>query len=328
MKKCLGFVLAISVVSSLAFFSCSKKQTEGSAKTETVYLKFPTAGTGGAVYSVGAALANIWNEKIPNVQVAAEASNGGVQNLNLASQKDAQLGVAVTSIITQQKNGEASFQGHAYDGVRILTALYSNYNQVIVSGSSGIDSFADIRGKRFAPGAPGATTEVETKAHFEAAGYNYPDDIRASFVDFATAAENIRNKQLDGAWVQAGLPTSAVTEICTTANGKLISIDDTTIKALQARYPWYNRAIIPAGTYPNQSADVVTTSLTITVFIDQSVSADTAYELAKTLWDNLDTLKLSHPAVKDMSIDGAAKNLGGLPLHPGAEKFYKEKGVL
>jgi TRAP transporter TAXI family solute receptor len=133
---------------------------------------------------------------------------------------------------------------------------------------------------------------------------------------------------LDGAWIQAGIPTSAVSQICTTANGKLLSIDDDIIKKLQEKYPWYSRAIIPAGTYDNQAEDVVTTSLTITVVIDESVPEDIVYNMAKVMWENIDTIKRAHSALKDAAIEGAVQNLGGLPLHPGAERYYRERGVL
>jgi TRAP transporter TAXI family solute receptor len=242
--------------------------------------------------------------------------------------REAEVSVAVTSIITEQKRGENSFVGRAYDGVRILSALYSNYNQVVVSGSSNIKTFADIKGKRFAPGAPGSTPEVETRIHLEMTGIKYPDDFSAQFVGFTEAVDLIRNKQMDGAWIQAGLPTSAVSEICSTAGGKLLSMDEDLIAKMTAKYPWYNRGVIPAGTYNGQDQDVITTSITITLMVDQSVSDDIVYQMAKVMWENMDTLKLAHSALKDATIEGAVQNLANLPLHPGAEKYYKERGVL
>jgi TRAP transporter TAXI family solute receptor len=294
----------------------------------TTYLKFPTAATTGAVYTIGAALANEWTSKIPGLQISAEASNGGVQNLNLIAAKDAQVGVAVTSIVTQQKQGVEQFAGHQYDGIRILTALYSNYNQIVAASNSGINTFRDLKGKRFAPGAPGSTTTLETQVAFEAAGLNYPGDINAQFVGFDAAVDLMQNRQLDGAWIQAGIPTSAVSQICTTANGKLLSIDEDIIKKIQEKYSWYGRAVIPAGTYDTQSEDVVTTSLTITVVIDESVPEELVYNMAKVMWENIDTIKNAHSALKDAAVEGAVQNLGGLPLHPGAERYYRERGVL
>jgi len=326
MRKFVVLLLCVIVIGTAA--ATPQAQGDSAPRAQTVYLRFPTASTSGTIYPVGAALATLWNEKIPGLQVTAEASNGGVQNLGFMASKDAQLGVAVTSIITEQKRGENSFVGRAYDGVRVLTALYYNYNQVVVSGSSNIRTLADIKGKRFAPGAPGGTTTDETRLHLEMIGLKYPDDFSAQFVAATEAVDLIRNRQIDGTWIQAGLPTSGVSEICSTAGGRLISMDEDLIKNITAKYPWYNRGVIPAGTYAGQTQDVITTSITITVVVDQSVPDDIVYQMTKVMYENLDTLKLAHSALKETTLEGAVQNLANLPLHPGAAKYYREKGVL
>lgn len=321
-KNCAALAAALTVLLSAGLHA------GGTGQKSTTYLKFPTAATTGAAYTIGAALADEWTNKIPGLKIFAEASNGGVQNLSLIASKDAQIGVAVTSIVTHQKQGVEQFAGHQYDGVRILTALYSNYNQIVVGSNAGIHSFRDLRGKKFAPGAPGSTTTLETQVAFEAAGLKYPGDINAHFVGFNAVVDLMRNRQLDGGWIQAGIPTSAVSQVCAAADGKLLSIDEDIIKNIQEKYSWYGRSVIPAGTYDNQTEDVVTTSLTITVVIDESVPEDLVYNMAKVMWENIDTIKRAHSALRDARIEGAVQNLGGLPLHPGAERYYRERGVL
>lgn len=315
-------VMALTLIMILSTVGC------GAAGGDTVYLSFPTAATSGTVYAVSASLANLWNQHIDGVQVSAEASNGGVQNLNLIAAGEAQMGVAVTSIITDQRNGTGVFEGHAYDGMRILTALYMNYNQIVTTDSAGVDTITDFTSKRFAPGAAGSTTCVETELHFTAEGIAYPDDFNAQFVGFTEAVDLIRNKQLDGAWVMAGIPTSAVTEICATAGGKLVSMDEALVQKMCADYPWYNRAVIPAGTYEGQTEDVVTTGVTITICIDESVSDEVAYNLVKVMYENLDSITGVHSALKDLTVENAVANLAGLPIHSGAAKYYEEVGVL
>lgn len=324
MKKLLSFLLVCLLVisSSLGMIA------NASGRSGTTYLSFPTASTSGTVYAICASLANIWNEKIPGIQVSAEASNGGVQNLTLIADGEAKLGVAVTSILTDQKNGVGAFTGRAYDGMRILTGLYMNYNQIVVSKASGINSIMDISGKRFAPGAPGGTPTVETEVHFKAAGIDFPNGFKASFVGFTEAVDLMRNKQMDGAWIMAGIPTSAVSELCATADAKVVPIDEELISKLSTEFPWYARAVIPAGTYEGQTEDVVTTGVTITICIDASVPDDIAYDLAKTMYENIDSLKQVHNALKDLTVDSAVQNLAGLPIHDGAARYYKEVGAL
>lgn len=139
----------------------------------------------------------------------------------------------------ESMNGTGVFEGNADPNLRVLAGLYYNPNQVVVSAESGIETLNDLKGKRFAPGSPGGTSEVETNYHLTALGMNYPDDIDAQYVGFTEASDLLRNKQLDGAWIMAGVPTAAVTEITATAGGKLVPMDEALIEKLQETYPWY-----------------------------------------------------------------------------------------
>jgi TRAP transporter TAXI family solute receptor len=326
MKKVLGILLGVLLVIG-ALGGCSSEQGVDN-NSQTINLRFPTASTTGAVYPLGAALANLWNNNIEGVNVSAEASNGGVQNLNLMADGDADISVAVTSIITEQRQGVNAFEGRPYDGVRVLTSLYANYNQVVVRKDIGFDSFRDIKGKTFAVGAPGSTMEVESKNHTLKAGLNYPDDFKAQFVGPTESLDLLRNKQIDGFFMMAGIPTAGVTEALATADAKILNIDEDIISALQAEYPWYTRAVIPAGTYDGQDEDVVTTAIKIMLICDESVPEDVAYNLVKVMWENIDSIKATNKVVESMKIENAAQDTAGIPLHPGAEKYYKEKGVL
>ncbi|NLT94145.1 MAG: TAXI family TRAP transporter solute-binding subunit [Clostridia bacterium] len=326
MKKFIAIMLSLLLVITWLGGCSSNQGTE--AKKETLNLRFPTASTTGAVYPLGAALANLWNNNIEGINVSAEASNGGVQNLNLMADGDADISVAVTSIITEQRQGINAFEGRPYDGVRILTSLYANYNQVVVRKGIGFDSYRDIKGKTFAVGAPGSTMEVETKNHTLKAGLKYPDDFKAQFVGPTESLDLLRNKQIDGFFMMAGIPTAAVTEALATADAKILSIEEDIISTLQAEYPWYIRAVIPAGTYDGQDEDVVTTAIKIMLICDESVPEDVAYNLVKVMWENIDSLKATNKVVENMKLEDAAKDTAGIPLHPGAERYYKEKGVL
>ncbi|MCC8193109.1 MAG: TAXI family TRAP transporter solute-binding subunit [Deltaproteobacteria bacterium] len=311
----------------LALLVAAAVAPAASAK-QKIGLSFPTAATTGALYPLGAGIANLWNTKLDTVNARVQASNGGIQNLNLLKSKDAQVSFAVSSITYEALNGMRGFKDRAYGDVRILAGLYYNPNQVVSRGELNVNSLADFKGKRFAPGAAGGTTEVESRVHFTAAGLQYPDDIKAQFVGFTESIDLMRNKQLDGAWIMAGMPTAAVTEMCATAGGKLVPIGDEIIAKLQAEYPWYSKFIIPAGTYDNQKEDVQTTAVKMLLLTDASMPEDLVYSLTKTFWENLDELTKAHAVMKTVTPDMAVKDLAGIPLHPGAEKYYKEAGIL
>jgi TRAP transporter TAXI family solute receptor len=251
-----------------------------------------------------------------------------VQNLNLLKSRDAQVTFAVSSIAYEAMNGMRGFRNRAYPDIRVLAGLYYNPNQVVARVGSGVNSLADFKGKNFAPGAVGGTTAVETEIHLTAAGLRYPDDIRAHFVGFTESIDLMRNRHLDGAWVMAGLPTAAVAAMLTTANARLISMDEALIKKLQEQYPWYSEFIIPANTYDNQPEPVRTTAVKMLLLADASLPDALVYDLTRVFWENLDELGKAHSVMKSVSIDMAVEDLAGIPLHPGAERYYREIGLL
>ncbi|NLP46038.1 MAG: TAXI family TRAP transporter solute-binding subunit [Epulopiscium sp.] len=320
--------LPMIIMMMIATGCVNKADNNINTKKEMVTINIPTAATTGTLYPLGSAIANLWNSELDYVKANAQASNGGIENLNLLQSGEAQVSMAVTSIMYESFKGEGIFEGKSNDKLRVIAGLYYNPNQVVVRRESGIDSLQDIAGKSFASGAPGSTTEVETKLHLQEAGIDYPDGLKTQFVGFTESIDLMRNKQLDGAWIMAGLPTAAVTEITTTASGKLISIEEDVIRGLQKKYPWYARVIIPAGTYEGQDQDITTTAIKMALFTTDDLSEEVVYDLTKTFWENIETLQTSNHALKGIKIEEAISDLAGLPLHQGAIQYYKEKGIL
>jgi TRAP transporter TAXI family solute receptor len=318
----------VSLLARAALLTAALCLPSPAGAAEKVNLSFPTAATTGALYPLGAGIANVWNTKLNTVNARVQASNGGLQNLNLLKSKEAQISFAVSSIAYEAAHGQGTFKDRAYPELRVLAGLYYNPNQVVASAESGVNTLADFKGKRFAPGSAGGTTEVESRVHFTAAGLNYPADMQIQRVGFTESIDLMRNKQLDGAWIMAGIPTAAVTEMCSTAGGKLIGMDEPLIAKLQATAPWYSPFVIPAGTYDGQKTPVTTTAIKMLLLTDASLPDDLVYSLAKTLWENLGELETAHAVMKSVTPDMAVKDLAGLPLHPGAEKYYREKGLL
>lgn len=293
-----------------------------------VSLGFPTAATTGTLYPLGSAMASLWNAELPGVRVSAQSSGGGVDNLHFLREGEAQISMAVTSVAWQSYAGEGVFAGAANPRLRVLAGLYYNPNQIVVTAGSGIETLADIAGKRFAPGAPGSTTVGETELHLTAAGVEYPGGFSAQFVGFTEAADLMRNRRLDGAWIMAGLPTAAVTEICLTAEGRLVDVPEDVIAALQAEYPWYARFTIPAGTYANQDDDVQTTAVKMVLLATDAMDDALARRLVKTFWEHIESLAERFPALSGVTIENAVTDLAGIPLHDGAIQYYREMGVL
>lgn len=322
MKKLITILLVVALIVPVFAAGGGEK-----APAKTV-INFPTAATTGAVYPLGAAIANMWNTKVPTVRASAQASAGGIENLNLIADGEAQMGVAVTSIMYESFTGTGSFEGRANPNLRVMIGLYYNPNQVVVAKNSGVNSLNDLVGKSFASGAPGSTTEVETAIHLKELGVNYPDALKVQYIGFTEAIDLMRNKQIDGAWIMAGIPNAAVTEMLSTAGGKLLPFEPALIDSLNARLPWYGPYTIPANTYPGQDEDILTSAIKITICTDARVSDDVIYELTKAFWENIDDLKATQAPLKYTTLEETVLDLAGLPIHDGAARYYKERGLL
>ncbi|WP_180271639.1 TAXI family TRAP transporter solute-binding subunit [Fredinandcohnia onubensis] len=332
-RKKKGFLVLMMLGAALVLGACgggdsSSQEGGGKEGAKQQNLNFPTAGSTGTIYPLGSAMANLWGTEIEGLRVNAQASNGGVDNLNQLKEGEAHISFATSGIIWEAYNGERGFKDRKYEDVRIVAGLYYNPNQFVVREDAGIESVGDLKGKKFAPGSTGSTPEVESSIILPAYGINYPDDINANFVGFTEAIDLMRNKQIDGALIQAGLPTAAVTEMTSTADGKLIGIEPEIRKQLMEEYPWYSEMTIPAGTYENQKEDVDTLAIKMMLIADASVDEETIYQMTKVFWENLDQLENTHAIVKQMEIENAVTELAGIPLHDGAKRYYEEKGLL
>ena len=326
MKKILAFS-AILISATALVFAGGSKEAGTSGEHPQVIIKFPTAGASGALYSAGAAITNMWNTTIPFVKASSQASAGGIDNLNQIADGESQVSIAISSNCWQSFNGTDSFEGMANPKLRVIAGLYLNPNQVVVTAKSGISSLADVKGKRFAVAASGSSVEGECRNHFTAAGLNYPDDIRAEYISFTDSAELLGNGQIDGAWIMSGTPASAVSQALS-SGCRLLDIDENTIGALKAEFPWYVTYTIPAGTYPNQKEDVRTTAIKMVMFCSEELDEETVYMLTKTLWENIGNLGESQISLRNLTPQEAVRDIAGLPLHDGAQRYYREIGVL
>lgn len=322
MKKFIKFGVLFLLIISLT--SCANNENGEEVK----YINIPTASTTGALYPFGNSIANLWNDKVDGIRANAQASNGGIDNLNLLAQGEADISMAVSSNVYQSFEGIEKFQGRENKKVRVIAGLYYNPNQVVVSTEANINSLEDLKGARFAPGAPGATTEYETSVHFKEVGLKYPDDINAQFVSFTESIDLMRNKQIDGAWIMAGAPTSAVTEMLKTTNTKILEIPKEVVDNLRKDYPWYSNYTLKAGTYEELTEDINTSAIKMVMFCSEDLDEELVYNLTKVFFENLEDLKKTHSFLSEVTLESAVEEIAGLKIHPGAERYYKEMGII
>lgn len=337
MKKNLSLVLAAVLMAGILAGCGGGAKDSGSAPDTApdsganspapLTINFPTANSTGVLYSVGAAITNLWDTEISYISASSQASGGGIENLGLVTDGEAQVSIAISSNCYECLNGTGTFEGLAYEDLKVIGGLYFNPNHVVVTEKSGITGLADVKGKHFAVGVAGSSIGGECKNHFTTAGLTFPDDINCEYINFGDAVDMLQNGTLDGAWIMAGVPASAVTQACT-AGCKLLEISDGVISAMQADYPWYAPFTIPAGTYPNQDQDVQTSAVKMVMFCRGDLDEQAVYDLTRTLWENIDKLGEAQAPLKGLTPEAAVQDIADLPLHPGAEKYYREIGVL
>ncbi len=318
MKKMFALILC-TVILCAAF--------PGASAYADTNINFVTAGTAGTFYAISVEVAKLWNENIDGMHAVATPSGGGVDNLNQARDGEAQIGIANANLVYQSMMGTDAFDGDANPDIRIFAGLYYNPNQVVVTDASEIGSISDLAGKHFSVGAAGSTTIDEAVHHLATAGLTL-DDMKTEYLDVASSADAIQNKQLDGAWIMAGAPNAGVTQILTSSDAHLLTIPAEVVDALKTDYPWYADYTIPAGTYAGQDEDVHTSAVKLTLFLTADVDEDTACQMAKVFWENWDSLTENFPALRAADPRKACEDLAGVPLHDGAARYYREIGLI
>lgn len=290
------------------------------------FINVLTGGTSGVYYPIGVALSQLYSNGIEGSKTSVQATKASVENLNLLEAGRGELAFALGDSVADAWNGveDAGFKA-PLKKIRAIAGTYPNYIQIVANAESGIKTLEDLKGKRISVGAPKSGTELNARAIFEAAGLTYKDMGKVEFLPYAESVELIKNRQLDATLQSSGLGMAAIRDLASTMKISFVAIPaEVTAKIDNAAY---EAATIPAGTYDGQDADVPTVAITNILVSHEGVSDEVAYQMTKLMFDNLGRLGTAHSAAQDIKLETATKNLP-IPLHPGAERFYKEAGAL
>ncbi|MGI6424191.1 MAG: TAXI family TRAP transporter solute-binding subunit [Tepidanaerobacteraceae bacterium] len=325
----LAAVLIMALVAGCGGVGSSTPQNgdaEGEGKQEAkqqeqVFLNVATGGTAGTYFPLGGALTEIWNKNIPGVNSTAQSTGASVANINLLKEKKAEIIFVQNDITYYAANGVELFEDK-YEDLRGLAILYPETIQLVTLGNKGINSVEDLKGKRVAVGAAGSGAEANARQILNAAGITY-DDISAQYLSFAEAANNLKDGNVDAAFLTAGFPTAAVTDIAAQHDLKLISLDDSLVEKLTADYPYYTMNVIPGGTYSGVDEDIQTVAVQAMLAVTSDLDEELAYNLVKYMYDNLDRIKAAHSVGELIKPETGTE---GMPveLHPGAQKYFDE----
>lgn len=308
------------LIAALALCTCAAV-----AQAQT-YITVLTGGTSGVYYPLGVALSKIYSEAIPGAKTSVQATKASAENLNLLQAGRGEVGFSLGDAVTQAWTGneEAGFK-QKLDKLRALAAIYPNYIQIVASKESGIRTLQDLRGKRLSVGAPRSGTELNARAVLAAAGLSYADLGKVEYLPFGESVELMKNRQLDATLISAGLGVAAVRDLATAVKIVIVPIPAEVIAKIGD--PAYQPATIPANTYNGQTADAHTVAIPNFLVTHEGVPADTVYAMTKSMFDNLDQMVAAHAAAKAIKLENAIKGMP-LPLHAGAEKYYREVGLI
>jgi TRAP transporter TAXI family solute receptor len=290
------------------------------------FINVLTGGTSGVYYPLGVSLSQIYGKVLPDAKTSVQATKASAENLNLLQTGRGEVAFTLGDTLNEawKGNEEVGFKA-PLNKLRTIAAIYPNYIHFLANADAGIKTLADLKGKRVSVGAPKSGTELNSRDILKAVGMSYKDFAKVEYLGYAESVELIKNRQLDATLLSSGLGVAAVRDLATSVKIVVIPIPaDVVTKIGEAAY---TTGVIPANTYTGQTTDVPTVTVQNYLVTHEGVSTDTVYKMTKSMFENLDTMQAAHAAAKAINKDTAGKG-SPVPLHPGAEKYYKEAGLL
>lgn len=329
-KKLFSTVLLIVSLTLLVTGCNSNSSTtggeSGSAKG-TTYISIATGGPAGTYYPLGGAMAKIFNENVEGVTANAQSTGASTENIGLVSKGETEIAFVQNDITYYAYTGTETFEGKdKMENIRGMAMLYPELVQIVATKESNIKSVEDLKGKKVAIGAPGSGVEANVRQVLAVHGMTYDDLGKADYLSFNESADQLKNKQIDAAFLTAGVPTSAVTEVAQTSDIVVIPIESAKISELAKEYPFYTEVVIPKGTYKGQESDITTAAVMAMLVVPENLDEDLAYNLTKSLFEQRQVIIDTHDRGNDIKLETALK---GMPVevHPGSQRYYDEKGI-
>lgn len=297
-----------------------------SVHAQQVFINVLTGGQSGIYYPLGVALSQAYGKVLPAAKISVQATKASAENLNLLQQGKGEVAFALGDAVSDAWKGdvEAGFKA-PLTKLRAVAGLYSNYIQIIANAESGIKTIADLKGKRISVGAPKSGTELNARAILKAAGLSYKDFAKVEYLGFGESVELMKNRQLDVTLQSVGLGAASIRDLAISINIVVVSVPPDVVAKVGD--PAYQAASIPADTYKGQTVAIPTVAIKNILVTHEGVPTDTVYAMTKSMFDNLDGLVAAHTAAKGIVKKDAAVGMP-IPLHPGAEKYYREAGLL
>ncbi len=311
--KLMSIVLTITLC--LCFTGCSGSNGR---------FMFGTGGTSGTYYAYGGVLAQ-YMKNYADASVTAVSTGGSKANIQSIQDGDFQLGFTQSDVMSYAWQGTRAFEddGATHD-FRVLGCLYAETVQLITMDSD-IKTVEDLKGKSVSIGEAGSGVYFNALDVLEGAGLSI-DDIKPQYQSFEDSKESLKDGKIDAAFIVAGAPTTAITELATTNGVSFVSIDGKLRDQIIETCPYYSALTIPAGTYPNQSKDIETITVMATVIVSANLDEDMVYEMTKAIFDHTEAITKENAKGAELNLSNAT-SVKDVPYHSGAAKYYAEHGI-
>jgi hypothetical protein len=308
------------------------------------FFRIGTGSAGGTYYPIGGIIANAIScppgsacntagatDGVPGMVAVAQATQGSVQNVNLIQSGNAESGFTQSDVMHWAYTGTGLFDGRPkLDRIRFIAHLFPEHIHAVVRRDSPIQSFTDLRGKRIAIGLQASGARIGSEMILEANGLRAGRDYNAEYLNQAQGTERMQDRGLDATLTVVGYPAAAFTEFCSRSGCRILPIAGAEAQAVIQRAPFYGTGTIPAGAYEGITAPVPTLTVGALWAVRDSVPEATVYALTKSLWSDTTRglLDRGHAKGREIVKEGALTGRGVVPFHPGAERFYREAGIL
>ncbi|PLU63145.1 TAXI family TRAP transporter solute-binding subunit [Sinorhizobium medicae] len=314
----------IAALSAAMFFS-------GSAVAQQKFVTIGTGGVTGVYYAAGGAICRLLNKdrKTHGIRCSVESTGGSAFNVNTIKEGELDFGTTQSDVQYNAMKGEESFkEGGPHADLRAVFSIHPEPFTVLAHPNAGVTRFEDFKGKRFNVGNPGSGTRASMERLLGAMGWTLADFSLASELKADEHGPALCDGKIDGFFYGVGHPSANIQDPTTTCGAKLVPLTGEVVDKLVAENPYYAKATIPGGLYNGNPEDTETFGVLATLVTSANVPEESVYELTKAVFENFDEFKSLHPAFANLDPAKMIKDGLSAPLHPGAERYYKEKGWL
>lgn len=321
-----SFLLVVIFALFTVILACGKseekKDVAHGIDRSKEFITVATGPTSGIYFPIGGAFAEAL--KSAGYNTSSQATGASAENISMITKGEAEIAIAMQDSVMQAYKGFGAYEGKANPELKALMRLWPNYVQLVTLKKSGIKSVEDLKGKRVGVGAANSGVELNARMIYEAYGMTYADST-VDYLSYGEAIDQMKNGQCDAAFVTSGLPNGTIMELATSYDMEIVPIDGAGRDKLIEKYPFFSKTIVPANTY-NNDKDVESVFVYNIMLVNSKLSDDVVYDMINVIFENIATIKASHNAAnKNIDLSFGVEDVR-IPLHPGAAKFWQEKG--